>query len=321
MSDDTVPGPVLEPAAQAFADTTANPPFLYQLPPVEGREIARQLQASYPHLLPADQQDVTVPGGPTGSVPVRITRPAGATGALPVILYTHGLGWVFGGKDTHDRLVRELATGTGAALVFTDYSLSPEAKYPTAIEQIYTVATWIARHGAEHGLDGSRIAAAGDSAGGNMTAALTLMAKARGGIDLLAAVLFYPVTDADFDTGSYRRFATGYFLTRDTMRWYWDQYTNDPDQRAEPYAAPLRATLEQLAGLPPTLIIVAEADVLRDEGEAYTNKLRSAGVPVTAVRYQGIIHGFVALNPLRQTNAAEGAINQASDFLRRALAG
>ncbi|WP_432542656.1 alpha/beta hydrolase [Kineococcus sp. SYSU DK002] len=310
---------VLEPAAQAFVDANSTPPFLFQLTPAQGREIASTLQAGHPGLLPADQEDLVVEGGPTGSVPVRVTRPAGATGPLPVVVYTHGLGWVYGGKDTHDRLVREIAAGTGAAVVFPDYSLAPEAKYPVAIEQVFTVARWVAEHGAEHDLDSTRIAAAGDSVGGNMTAVLALMAKERGGVPLRAQVMFYPVTDAEFDTPSSHEFATGYFLQREGMQWFWDQYTTDPAQRAEPYASPLRASLEQLTGLPPALVVVGQADVLRDEGEAYANRLRRAGVPVTAVRYQGIVHDFVGLNPLRATNAAQGAIDQAVGFLRRAL--
>jgi acetyl esterase len=226
---------------------------------------------------------------------------------------------VFGNAHTHDRLIRELADGTGAAVVFTNYSLSPEARYPTAIEEIYTALNWVAQHGSENGLDGSRIAVAGDSVGGNMTAAITLMAKERSGPELAAQVLFYPVTDASFDTDSYHQFATGYFLRRDAMQWFWDQYTTDENQRNEVTASPLRASLEELAGLPQALVITSEADVLRDEGEAYSRKLREAGVDVSATRYEGIIHDFVMLNALRGTNAAEGAIRQAVDYLSKAL--
>uniref|UniRef100_UPI001C26119B alpha/beta hydrolase n=1 Tax=Streptomyces sp. AC555_RSS877 TaxID=2823688 RepID=UPI001C26119B len=235
------------------------------------------------------------------------------------IIYIHGAGWVFGNAHTHDRLVRELAVGAGAAVVFPEYDLSPEARYPVAIEQNYAVARWVVGQGAAQGLDATRIAVAGDSVGGNMTAALTLMAKERGDVPLIQQVLFYPVTDAAFDTGSYHQFATGYFLRRDGMQWFWDQYTTDENQRAEITASPLRATTDQLTGLPPALVITGEADVLRDEGEAYANKLREAGVPVTAVRYQGIIHDFVMLNALRETHAAEAAINQAVSTLRTAL--
>ncbi|MEU8778918.1 alpha/beta hydrolase [Streptomyces sp. NPDC048606] len=313
--------PVLEPAARAFADATARPPFLYEIPVAEGRKAVDDVQSGEGVVLPpVDEEWVTVPGGPTGGVRTRILRPRGATGPLPVILYIHGAGWVFGNAHTHDRLVRELAVGVGAAVVFPEYDLSPEARYPVAIEQNHTVARWIGEEGGRYGLDGSRIAVAGDSVGGNMSAALTLMAKERGDVRLAAQVLFYPVTDASFDTESYERFAEGYFLRRDAMRWFWDQYTTDPAQRAEPTASPLRAGAERLAGLPPALVITAEADVLRDEGEAYAAALRAAGVPVTALRVLGTLHDFVMLDALRDTRAARLAVGLAVDTLREALA-
>lgn len=311
--------PVLEPAAAAFAEATANPPYLFDLAPAEGRKAVDDVQSGGIVGPEVDEEWTTVSGGPTGEVRVRVVRPAGATGVLPVIVYIHGAGWVFGNAHTHDRLVRELAVGARAAVVFPEYDLSPEARYPVAIEQNYAVARWVVTDGAEHGFDVSRIAVAGDSVGGNMTAALTLMAKERGDVPLVQQVLFYPVTDARFDTESYRQFATGYFLRRDGMQWFWDQYTTDESERAQITASPLRATTEQLTGLPPALVITGEADVLRDEGEAYAAKLRAAGVPVTAVRYQGIIHDFVMLNALRGTRAAEAAIAQAIATLRTAL--
>ncbi|MFE9643224.1 alpha/beta hydrolase [Streptomyces sp. NPDC006365] len=319
MTDNAGPRPVLEPAALSFAEATANPPYLFDLGPADGRKLVDEVQSGEVTKPAVDEEWVVVPGGPTGQVRARIVRPAGAQGVLPVIVYIHGAGWVFGNAHTHDRLVRELAVGTGAAVVFPEYDLSPEARYPVAIEQNYTVARWIVTEGAGHSLDAGRIAVAGDSVGGNMSAALTLMAKERGDVPLVQQVLFYPVTDAAFDTGSYHQFAEGYFLRRDAMQWFWDQYTTDEAQRAEITASPLRATAEQLAGLPPALVITAEADVLRDEGEAYADKLRKAGVPVTAVRYQGIIHDFVMLNALRETHAAEAAIAQAVSTLRTAL--
>ncbi|MFD5411847.1 alpha/beta hydrolase [Streptomyces nojiriensis] len=312
--------PVLEPAAAAFAEATAKPPFLFQIPPAEGRKAVDEVQSGDIAEPAVDEEWVTVPGGPTGSVRARIVRPTGASGPLPVIVYIHGAGWVFGNAHTHDRLVRELAVGTGAAVVFPEYGLSPEHRYPVAIEQNWTVARWVVTDGAGHGLDATRIAVAGDSVGGNMSIALTLMAKERGGLDLRQQVLFYPVTDAAFDTGSYHQFAEGYFLRRDGMQWFWDQYTTDEAQRAEITASPLRATTDQLTDLPPALVITGEADVLRDEGEAYANKLRAAGVPVTAVRFQGIIHDFVMLNTLRETHAAQAAIDLATNTLRTALA-
>ncbi|TQE35905.1 alpha/beta hydrolase [Streptomyces ipomoeae] len=316
---DTTARPVLEPAAQSFVEATANPPYLFDLGPVEGRKTVDEVQAGAIAKPGVDEEWITVSGGPTGQVRARVVRPAGATGTLPVIIYIHGAGWVFGNAHTHDRLVRELAVGTGAAVVFPEYDLSPEARYPVAIEQNYAVARWIVTDGATKGLDATRIAVAGDSVGGNMSAALTLMAKERGDVPLVQQVLFYPVTDAAFDTPSYHQFAEGYFLRRDAMQWFWDQYTTDEKQRAEITASPLRAPVEQLRDLPPALVITAEADVLRDEGEAYANKLRQAGVPVTSVRYQGIIHDFVMLNALRETHAAEAAINQAIATLRTAL--
>ncbi|NIH80309.1 alpha/beta hydrolase [Amycolatopsis viridis] len=309
----------LEPAAQAFAEATDKPPYLFQLPPEEGRRAVDEVQSGEIAKPDADIEDRTIDGGPTGQVRLRIVRPAGATGTLPVVLYIHGAGWVFGNSHTHDRLIREIAAGTGAAVVFPEYDRSPEARYPVALEQNYAAAQWIVAEGAEHGLDANRVAIAGDSVGGNMTAAVTILAKQRGDVTFRQQVLFYPVTDASFDTASYREFATGYFLALEGMKWFWDQYTTDAAQRAQITASPLRASLDELAGLPPALVITAEADVLRDEGEAYANKLRRAGVPVTAVRYQGVIHDFVMLNALRETPAADAAINQAVSVLRKAL--
>jgi acetyl esterase len=316
----TAPAVVLEPAAQEFADATANPPFLADLGPVEGRKTVDEVQSGDIAKRDVDIEDTSVPGGPSGEVSVRIIRPKGTTGTLPVIVYMHGAGWVFGNNATHDRLIRELADGAGAALVFPNYGLSPEVHYPHALEEGYAVLRWIADHGAEKNLDGSRIAIAGDSVGGNMSAALTLIAKERSGPALAAQALFYPVTDASFDTDSYDQFAEGYFLRRDAMQWFWDQYAPDEDQRDEVTASPLRATTDQLAGLPPALVITAEADVLRDEGEAYGRKLRAAGVDVSATRYEGVIHDFMMLNALRETNGAKAAIGQAIAFLKDALA-
>ncbi|MFF8401525.1 alpha/beta hydrolase [Streptomyces sp. NPDC014846] len=320
MSDAVVPvKPVLEPAAAAFAEATANPPYLFDLPPAEGRKAVDEVQSGDSGKPAVDEEWITVQGGPTGTVRARIVRPAGVTGTLPVVLYIHGAGWVFGNARTHDRLVRELAVGARAAVVFPEYDLSPEARYPVAVEQNYAVARWIEQEGAAKDLDGTRLAVAGDSVGGNMTAALTLMAKERGGPALVQQVLFYPVTDANFDTPSYHQFATGYFLRRDGMQWFWDQYTTDESERAQITASPLRATVEQLRGLPPALVVTGEADVLRDEGEAYANKLREAGVAVTSVRFQGVIHDFVMLDALRETQAAGAAIDLAVRTLHTAL--
>lgn len=311
----------LEPAAQAFVEATSEPPFLYQLPVAEGRAAVDGVQDDPIFKPEVDEEWIDVPGGPTGDVKVRIVKPQGATGPLPVILYVHGAGWVFGDAHTHDRLVRDLAVGAEAAVVFPEYDRAPEFQYPHQIEQSYAVAQWVTKQGADKGLDGSRIAVAGDSVGGNMSAALTLLAKERGDVSFVFQVLFYPVTNADFDTASYHDFAEGYFLARDGMKWFWDQYTTDPAQRAEITASPLRATTEDLAGLPPALVITAEADVLRDEGEAYAANLRRAGVDVTATRYLGIVHDFLMVNSLHETAAAKAAIAQAVGALRGAFAG
>ena len=235
---------------------------------------------------------------------------------MPVILYIHGAGWVFGNSHTHDRLIRELATEANAAVVFPEYSRSPEAKYPTALEEIYATLEWISDNATVQNFDSDRITVAGDSVGGNMTAAITLLAKDRKGPKIAKQLLFYPVTDANFDTESYHEFAEGYFLTREGMKWFWDQYTTDENQRHEITASPLRASLDDLKGLPEALVITAQADVLRDEGEAYANKLREAGVPVTQARFQGVTHDFVMLNVLSETTAKKSALLLAANWLK-----
>ncbi|MEU2599523.1 alpha/beta hydrolase [Streptomyces hirsutus] len=309
---------VLERPAQELADATSTHPFLYELKPVEARKVLDDLQASPVDKPPVDEEWITVPAS-VGDVRVRIVKPQGSTGALPVVLYMHGGGWVLGNADTHDRLVREVAVGARAAVAFVEYTPSPEARYPVAIEQGYATAQWITRDGASKGLDARRMAVAGDSVGGNMTAALALMAKDRGDVTFVQQSMYYPVTDAAMDTGSYEQFETGYYLSRKAMEWFWDAYTTDPQQRAEITASPNHATTEQLHGLPPALLIVDEADVLRDEGEAYAAKLRAAGVPVTTVRYDGAVHDFMMINSLSQSRATRAAVDQAVSLLRDAL--
>lgn len=309
---------VLEPSAQGVVDATSKPPFLYELEPAAARKVLDDLQAAPIGKLPVEDEWVTVPA-PVGDVRVRIVRPAGRTGTLPVIVYMHGGGWILGNAGTHDRLVRELAVGAHAALLFVEYPNSPEAHYPVAIEQGYATAQWVIREGASRGLDASRMAVAGESVGGNMAAALTLMAKERGDVTFVQTSMYYPVTDAAMDTASYEQFAEGYYLTRKAMEWFWDAYIPDPAQRAEITASPNQATTEQLRGLPPTLLCVDEADVLRDEGEAYAAKLRAAGVAVTTVRYDGVVHDFMLLNAMSEAHATRAAIAQATAFLRAAL--
>ena len=277
------------------------------------------VQAAPIEKLDVEDRWITVPAA-VGDVRVRIVRPPDIEGPLPAIVYMHGGGWVLGNADTHDRLVRELAVGTSGAVVFVEYDRSPEAHYPVALEQGYAVAQWITKEGAANQLDPNRIAVAGDSVGGNMAAALALMANERGDVHFVQQSMYYPVTDAGMNTGTYSQFAEGYFLMAKGMAWFWDAYLPDTDRRSEPFASPLRATDDQLAGLPPTFIIVDEADVLRDEGEAYAARLRAAGVPVTTVRYDGITHDFMMLNPLSDTHATRAAVAQAISILRDALA-
>ncbi|MDH1630031.1 alpha/beta hydrolase [Pseudomonas mosselii] len=247
---------------------------------------------------------------------IRVVRPEGAKGELPVFMFFHGGGWVLGDYPTHERLIRDLVVGSGAAAVYVDYTPSPEARFPTAINQAYAATRWVAEHGKEIGVDGSRLAVAGNSVGGNMAAVVALKAKEAGTPKLRFQALLWPVTDANFNNASYNQFAEGHFLTRNMMQWFWNNYTTDPRQRDDIHASPLRASLEQLKGLPPALVQTAEMDVLRDEGEAYARKLDAAGVPVTAVRYNGLIHDYGLLNVLSTVPSVRSAMDQAAQALK-----
>jgi acetyl esterase len=317
----TLPAVVLEPAAQAMADALAagGGPPLYTLSPDEARAVLDQAQAGSVAMASAEVEEHTIPGGPDGTVSITVVKPISRNGSLPAVIYTHGGGWVLGNFATHERLVRDLAEQTGAAFVFVNYPRSPEARYPVAIEQAYATVCWVAEHGAELGLDGSRLAIAGESVGGNMTAAVTLLAKERGGPEIRFQALLYPVTNAAFDTATYEEFAEGPWLTRKAMQWFWDAYLPDVSKRSEPTASPLQASIDQLRDLPPALVITDEADVLRDEGEAYGRKLRQASVDVTAMRYEGVFHDFMMLNDLAGTNANRDATAQTARALKAAL--
>lgn len=307
----------LEKAAIEFSDANAPHPRIYKLPPEEGRALLEKVQESPVDKLPVDIEDLTVDTGQWGSINVRFVRPEGNTDKLPVIFYIHGAGWVFGSAQTHDKLIRELAVRTNSVVVFPEYSRSPEAKYPTAIEQSYAVLQKLSELAESKGLDLSELAVAGDSVGGNMATVMTILTKERQGLPIQKQLLFYPVTDANFTTDSYQEFAENYFLTKEGMKWFWDQYTTDESERSEITASPLRATSEELADSPPALILTGEADVLRDEGEAYARKLRDAGVAVTQVRFQGMIHDFVMVNSLDQTNATRAAMLLATQWLQQ----
>jgi len=315
--------PVLEPATARWLGrlAAAGGPQVYQLSPRDARRSLHEVQDSVPvELAPAQIADRVIPGGPAGEVSIRILRPAGVTGALPLVVHCHGGGWILGDKATFERLDRELARAARAVVVFVDYTPAPEARYPVQLEQAYAALAWVAANAAQLGADPARIAVAGDSAGGSLAAALSLLARDRGGPAIAAQVLAYPVTDADFGTPSYQRYADGPWLTRAAMRWFWDAYLPDSGRRREITAAPLRASLEQLRGLPPALVINGEHDVLRSEGEAYARRLSQAGVPVTQVRYGGTIHDFLLLNPIAATPAPRAAISQIGSYLRGALA-
>jgi acetyl esterase len=296
-------------------------PPIYTLSPKEARAVLSNLQASNPvAMLPADIESRTIPGGPNGQISIHIVRPKGDRDkTLPVVIYTHGGGWVLGGFDTHERLVRELANKANAAIAFVNYTRSPEAKYPVAIEEAYAATKWVAENAKSINVDASRLAIAGDSVGGNMAAAVTLLAKERSGPKIAFQALFYPVTDAHLDSQSYMELQEGYWLTREGMKWFWNNYTPDNTTRNEPTASPLHASIDRLKGLPPAFVITEEFDVLRDEGEAYAHKLMQAGVSVTSTRYLGTIHDFMMLNPIADTPAVLGAVDQASEMLKKAL--
>ena len=314
----------LEKHTQAFLDDLQQKggPPIYTLSPEKARAVLSGLQASIPvKKLPTVIENRTISGGPGGQdISITIVRPAnGSNQTLPVVIYIHGGGWVLGGFDTHERLVRELSNKANVVIVFVNYTPSPEAKYPIALEQAYTATKWVAENGQSINVNSSRLAVAGDSVGGNIATALTMLTKERGGPSIRFQLLFYPVTDANFDTPSYMMYQNGYWLTRDAMKWFWNNYLTNQTNVKDSTVSPLQASLEQLKGLPPALIINGENDVLRDEGEAYALKLLEAGVPVAAVRYHGTIHDFVMLNPFTDDPAPRAAIEQASIMLKKAL--
>jgi acetyl esterase len=311
--------PILEPLTQQFVDSLAGFEPISTLTPVEARAVLSRLQSIPVGRPSAIIQEMSFPVGPTGSVRIRLVRPRDEPHPPPVIMHFHGGGWVLGDPDTHDRMTREIAAGVPAAVVFVDYERAPEMQYPVAIEQAYAATRYVAEHARELNLDSTRLAVMGDSVGGNMAAVVALLSKQRRGPKIDLQVLFYPVTDADFDTGSYKLFADGPWLTRAAMRWFWDAYLPDVERRKEFTATPLSASLDQLRDLPDTLVIVDENDVLRDEGEAYARKLSDAGVRVTSVRYNGTIHDFVLLNALADTPAVRSAIAQAVSAFKNAF--
>jgi acetyl esterase/lipase len=292
---------------------------LEELSPAAARAVLTELQNSVEVELPPARVTHRSIEHHGQAVDLTIVHPAGAKHATPAFMFFHGGGWVLGDFPTHERLVRDLVALSGAAAVFVNYTPSPEARYPVAINQAYAATDWVSQFGHEIDVDGRRLAVVGNSVGGNMAAVVALMAKDRGGPDLRFQALMWPVTDANFDTPSYHKFATGRFLTRNAMQWFWDNYTTDPNERSEIYASPLRAMTEELRGLPPALVQTAGNDVLRDEGEEYARKLDVAGVDVIAVRYSGMIHDWGLLNPISQVPATRTALLQVGEELKRRL--
>ncbi len=289
------------------------------LTPAEARKILVDAQASVRLTLPACDVEAKTIAQDGLKVSLTIVRPAGNKAILPAFMFVHGGGWSLGDFPTHERFVRDLVADSGFAAVFVNYTPSPDAHYPTAINEIYAATRWVAEHGSEIKIDGTRLAIVGNSVGGNMTAVAALMAKDKGGPKLKCQIMLWPVTDASFETESYHEYADGYFLSRAMMMWFWDAYAPNDAQRGEIYASPLQATLEQLKGLPPALIQVAGNDVLRDEGLAYARKLDLAGVDVTVVRYENLIHDYGLLNAISDVPAVRDALHQAAEMLKKHL--
>ncbi|MGW0931413.1 alpha/beta hydrolase [Streptomyces sp. NPDC002644] len=310
----------LERDAQDFVNQLAaeNSPPLSELGVEKARQVLIDLQDGPVKKLPVDITNKTVKGGPTGKVSLRIVKPKGAKGTLPGLVYVHGGGWVLGNAQTHDRLVRQLAHGANAAVVFVNYTPSPEVRHPVAIKQAYHASKWVAQHGHTVGIDGKRLAIAGDSAGGQMATAVTMMAKQHGGVKFRKQALFYPVTEAKFDTPSYQRFAENCWLTKANMKWFWDQYAPSKAARQDPLASPNKATTAQLRGLPPALV-VTDSDVLLSGAKTYIGKLRAAGVNVEHLHYPKVVHDFMMLDALRDTWSAKDAVHKTGDALRHAL--
>ncbi|MGI6070931.1 MAG: alpha/beta hydrolase [Blautia sp.] len=309
----------LERAAAAVSDAAMACPRIYQLPPRQGRLVLEKMQDEPVPMYPAKIESGKVMTQRWGRLMVYRVIPECLRDPVDVIFYLHGGGWVFGSFHTHEKLVRELAARTGCMVVFPEYVRAPEARYPVAIEQCYDLLCMLPQLLAQwgHQMNSRTLTVAGDSAGGNMAIAMTLMAKYRKGPNIHKQLLYYPVTNACFDTESYDTFAEGYYLHREGMKWFWEQYAPSPKERKQITASPLCAKENQLRGLPQALIINGEADVLRDEGEAYARKLRAAGVPTAAARFQAAIHDFVMLHALDQTEACRAAMDLSTTWIFR----
>jgi acetyl esterase len=310
-------GVVLDPAIQNLVKAMSTPPTLRQLGPQDGREALREAQQSTADHPGVEWSFHAAGVGPVGLTAFWVVRPRGVDGPLPAVFYLHGGRWMFGDAETHAHVIGELAVKGGAAMVVPEYSRTPEARYPVALEECYATLLWVHAQADGLGLDAKAMAVAGDCAGATMAIAMSMLAKSRGGPRLRAQVLYYPPTDATCSSASHRTFGRGYLLSSEEQAWYWDQYC-DGDVRS-PTVSPLHAAHGDLTGLPPTMIVTAEADVVRDEGSAFAAKLRTAGVDVTSLRYLGTVHDFVALSPLADIPPTRAAIDQGAWFLAEAL--
>jgi acetyl esterase len=308
---------VLDPAIADLIDAMATPPSLRQLGPQDGRVALVEAQGSRCGRKDTVAEFYTAPVGPSGLTGFWVIRPLGAEGPLPMVFYLHGGRWMFGDADTHAHLIAEIAIKSATAMVVPEYTRTPEARYPVAVEECYATLVWAYDNHEALGIDPRAIAVAGDCAGATIAIVMSMLAKSRGGPRLRAQLLFYPPTDSRCDSPSHHTFREGFLLTSEEQAWYWDQYG---DSRSEqPTVSPLYASQDDLTGLPPTMLITAEADVVRDEGAAFAAKLRAAGVSVTACRYLGTIHDFVALSQLAHIAPTRAAVDQGAWFLHDAL--
>ncbi len=308
----------LEPAAEEVCNQSSIPPLIFQLPPEQGRKVLEEIQSTPVYKYPANISSDCIDTEMWGSIPVYFIAPKDEK-IRNIIFYIHGAGWVFGSFHTHEKLVRELSARTNSLVVFPEYTRSPEAKYPKAIEQCYFILSHIREIiEARFSIDNcSALTVAGDSVGGNMAIAMVFMALKRHGPSIHKLLLYYPVTNACFDTPSYCQFSVNYYLYREGMQWFWQQYISSIKDRNQITASPLRASKDCLKSFPQTMIINGQADVLRSEGEAFGEKLRCAGVDVTAVQVQGTIHDFVMLNALDKTNACRIAMDASTKWINR----
>ena len=311
--------PHLTPAVRTFLKAIHGGPGIETLSKEDARKVLEGAQASvqYDYSQVTDSEKMITADGQT--VKLNIMRPKGVKGVLPVFIFVHGGGWIIGDYPTHKRMMRDLVEGSGAVGVFVEYTRTPEAPYPTAVNEVYTATKWVSEHGSEINVDGKRLAIIGNSAGGNIAAVVSIMAKERKGPEIKTAILMWPTLDTDFTTESFKAFGADRFLTIPFMVKLYDLYVPDHSKRNDIHVSPLLGTVEQLKGLPPTLIQVAENDVLRDEGEAYGRKLLDARVEATTVRYNGVIHDFGLLNPLSEIPQTKDLFTQASAQLRKYL--